>query len=298
MNNNIKTYIIEEHHEAFIIWNHAIINGIISPEGNCLFHVDEHSDMDIGYRQFNNSINNLNSDIKEIVNFTYEDLKINSFIIPSVYRGIFNQVYWIRQVHVKNKIRPIKLYVRSYNQAGYKLVSGKCKNLTSNFNDVDRKEFDYYLITDDRLPFKRKVVLDIDLDYFSCIDFPIEDIKIEITEDEYNLFRSDKYHRLNYITNTKIEPYSENGKYYYVINQFKEKYPSRHYVNEDEITKRINKFINVLKEKNIKPSLIDICRSKHSGYTPSDQVEFIQEQLLKSLSNLYNIEIRDLKELV
>ena len=50
----IKTFIIEEHHEAYIVWNYAIQQGLIPATGNTLFHVVEHSD--VGTPQFNISL--------------------------------------------------------------------------------------------------------------------------------------------------------------------------------------------------------------------------------------------------
>lgn len=43
--NKIPFYIIEEHHEAFLIWHYAIIKGLINKNRNTLLHIDEHSDM-------------------------------------------------------------------------------------------------------------------------------------------------------------------------------------------------------------------------------------------------------------
>ena len=35
-------YIIEEHHEAFWLWNYCIMRGTIKPSHNTLLHVDHH----------------------------------------------------------------------------------------------------------------------------------------------------------------------------------------------------------------------------------------------------------------
>jgi hypothetical protein len=123
----IPTFIIEEHHEAFIVWNYAIQQGWLPATGNCLFHVDEHSDM--GTPRFNESIHSLNGDMVKVKEFTYQELNIASFVIPACYREIFNQVYWIRQKHRKTLHKPVEMFVRSYNQAGKRLLSGKMKHI-------------------------------------------------------------------------------------------------------------------------------------------------------------------------
>ena len=43
-NRNIPLFIVEEHHEAFIAWNHAVQKGWLPNKENCLLHVDAHSD--------------------------------------------------------------------------------------------------------------------------------------------------------------------------------------------------------------------------------------------------------------
>jgi hypothetical protein len=299
----IPVFIIEEHHEAFIVWNYAIQQGWMPVAGNCLFHVDEHSDM--GTPRFNESIHNLNGDIEKIKDFTYRELNIASFIMPACYKEIFNQVYWIRQKHRKTLRKPVEMFVRTYNKGGKRLMSGKMKDVSllkpfdEITNEIDLVRFDYFLRTIDLLPSHRKVVLDIDLDYFSCINSPNEneEIYVEITKEEYNDFVQNKYHRLRYNVG-KVEAKLINNKHYYVINCFDEIYPSKLKVNEEQVVQRINTFISVLKRKDIQPILIDICRSRYSGYTPSDQWKMIEEKLLSSLQGLYNIELSNYQKFI
>jgi hypothetical protein len=93
----IKTFLIEEHHEAFLVWKYAILNNWMPARGNSLLHIDEHSDM--GTPRFNTSIYNLNGDTNVIKNFVYTELNIASFIMPAIYQDIFDKVYWIKQQH-------------------------------------------------------------------------------------------------------------------------------------------------------------------------------------------------------
>jgi len=284
----IKTFIIEEHHEAFIVWNFAIQQGLIPSTGNTLFHVDEHSDM--GTPRFNESIHELNGNLDDIIQFTYKELNIANFIIPSVYIEIINKVYWIRQKHQGNKKKNTKMFVRSYNMEGKRLFSGRLKK----FKDENLQNsilFKYYLRTISQVPSKENVILDIDLDYFSCVGDPnqIKETYIEITKDEYNLYAENKYHRLNYCNLGKIDLVTKEGKFYYVFNYYHELYPVEEHVGAETIKKRISFFIEQLKAKKIKPSIICICRSNHSGYTPKHQVDIIQKELLKELNNIYKI---------
>lgn len=285
----IPTFIIEEHHEAFIVWNYAIQQGLIPPTGNILFHVDEHSDM--GTPRFNTSINDLNGDINTIKYFTYKELNIASFIMPSLYKNLFSHVHWIRQKHQKQEVRHEEMYIRSYNQSGKRLISGKLNTLKEIKTDPDIKRFNYYLRTIKQIPNEKNAVLDIDLDYFSCSGNPneLEEVYVEITKDEYQNFITNKYHRLNYLGIEKIEASKINDNYYYKINDYNEIYPSSLKVDEKEIIKRINDFIIILVNKKISPAIISICRSAYSGYTPKEQVNFIHDNLLIKLSEIFEL---------
>jgi hypothetical protein len=296
MDTPIKTFIIEEHHEAFIVWNYAIQQGLIPPTGNTLFHVDEHSDM--GTPRFNSSIHSLNGDLKEIKDFTYRELKIGGFIIPAIYKKLINKVYWVKQKHRFSKAKSVKMYVRSYNQSGTRLLSGKLAELEDIKSDDDREEFGYFLRTIDQIPSKQNVILDIDLDYFSCSGNPneLEEIYIEISENEFRKFNADNYHRLNYCNLGRVETLEDNNNYYYVFNNYKEIYPSNAKVKNNLIEDRINLFIDTLKAKKIRPEIIDICRSRYSGYTPLDQWEFIEKKLLNGLISIYDIEITNVNQ--
>lgn len=43
--------------------------------------------------------------------------------------------------------------------------------------------------------------------------------------------------------------------------------------------------------------MIDICRSRLSGFTPDDQWEFIERKLIEKFSDTYEIEINNIKDI-
>ena len=293
VSNGIPTFIFEEHHEAFYVWNHAISKGFINSAGNSLYHVDEHSDMRAPL--LNYSLQNLNGDLRQIKKFTYQELTIDSFIVPAIYKDIFNKIYWIKQKHTSNR-KAVRMYVRSFNHEGKKLFAGKVDSIKHTSENLDSKEFELYLIHQDKMPRQDsgQIVLDIDLDYFSCSGNPNqnEPIRVEITEKEFDNFNSNPYHRILFCGFYKVQTERRSGKFYYIFNRYDNVYQSQARVTKSEIVTRIKSFAEQLEKKRITPGLIEICRSRHSGYTPKDQWEFIERQLMKNLRNLYSINVQ------
>jgi hypothetical protein len=94
---------------------------------------------------------------------------------------------------------------------------------------------------------------------------------------------------LNYIGIYNIDAIQQDNKYYYTINRFDEQYPTELRVDNEVVEERIDKFIDCLSAKQITPLVIDICRSRFSGYTPNDQWYFIEDRLLEGLTKLYDL---------
>ncbi|WDF77685.1 UPF0489 family protein [Mucilaginibacter sp. KACC 22773] len=299
----IPVFILEEHNEAFYVWNECVQNGIIPAADNVLYHIDEHGDM--GVPRFNKSINSLNpAERGEVRTFTHEEIGIGSFIMPAMYKGIFNSIYWFKLQH-KTSRHDHLLYVRTYNADGLKLLSGPVTDEIRKASEVDRdlKIFDFHLNNIDEMPEALfSIALDIDLDYFSCSGNPVElyEISIEITKAEYDKFHSSPYHQSKFL-GFKSNVYEADGKYHLILNDYKHTYPDLYpftlKVDRELIIERIGEVINKLKERKVLPKVITICRSRFSGFTPDDQWEFIEDSLLKGLKSLYELEVHLVAEL-
>jgi len=293
----IPTFILEEHNEAFYVWNECVQNGILPAANNVLYHIDEHGDM--GVPRFNKSINSLNgSERGEIRSFTYEEIGIGSFIMPAMYKGFFNNIYWFKLQHKTNK-RDHPMYVRTYNGDGLKLLSGPVTDEIKKASEIDfdLKIFDFHLNTINEMPEQASsVALDIDLDYFSCSGNPVElyEISIEITKAEYEKFHSSPYHQSRFL-GFKSNVYEVDGKYHLILNDYKHTYPDLYpftlKVDHELINARIAEVINTLKARKVIPKVITICRSRFSGFTPDDQWEFIENLLIEGLKSLYELEV-------
>jgi len=290
----IPIYIIEEHHEAFVVWNKAISEKIIPAQNNILFHFDEHTDL--GVPSFNRSIQGLSNNFNSIVNFTFKEMGIASFIVPSIYLGIINQYYWFKYDNENTSNKRSICYVISYNNDGLKLISGKVSDLPKKVEFKNMRIFKRFDNSIYSIPANKRVLLDIDLDFFSCTGFPrlLNEFQIEITKREYECFKKNRYHPIYYSGVSNTFAIKKNGKYYYLINYYRYTYPMYQKKSLDQISERIKVFGQQLKIKNVHPAVITICRSRHSGYTPEDQWMEIEKLLLTELSVVYNVKVENL----
>lgn len=292
MKKKIFTCLIEEHHEAFYVWEYLKGEKIIQPEDNSLIHVDEHSDF--ATPLLGSSIHQLEGmTLAQKLKFTYHELSIANFIVPSVYLGLIKEVIWIKRRHRKLSKYDFKMFVKSYNNKGIKLLSGEQDSL----HDIPKGEivkyYDYRRHTYDQITNRKNVLLDIDLDYFSCTGDPnlLNETKIEITKEEFEKYNLNPYHKINFTHIGRVESEELNGRYFYVINRYPQIYPNPLKTNESQILKNIKLLTSKLQEENIIPQAITICRSRYSGYTPKDQWEFIEKSLLSELKRIYNLKI-------
>jgi UPF0489 domain len=290
----IPLIVMEEHNEAFYVWNWAIQNRYISKVGNLLLHVDEHSDMSSG--RFNIKADTLNGDLYTLRKFTHTELAIDTFVSTGIYKGILNNVAWVKQKHEGSMIgESIGMYVRSYNNMGKRLIIGRTIDSVLHERireETDIKYFGYRRLHIPGIYAEENQILDIDLDFFSCVGNPAKqrELVIEISENEFDSFSENTYHRLNYLF-SRVEVVKEKEKYYYLINGYNEIYPETTYVSNGEVQDRIRIFVGELRSKEVKPRIITLCRSRFSGFTPNDQWELIENELCEKLSELYCVNI-------
>ncbi|MCA1992315.1 MAG: UPF0489 family protein [Coleofasciculus sp. S288] len=290
----IPLFIMEEHHEAFYLWNYAVINGWIKDVNNTLLHVDEHTDLQVPL--LNSSLQSVRSSLEKLHTFTYTELSIADFIIPSVYQGIFDKIYWLRRKH-DAKMDRLKFFVYSHQGNGQLIQLTENSSLAF-FYQKDCKSFRLSSITnhDAISSGESLIVLDIDLDYFSCNDKDGAAAKIEITKEAYEAYTNDFYDELHLNLGGKGQVQKIDDKYYLYFSA--PEIPNKLKVSEEMIVQRIDAFISFLETNAIKPKLIDICRSRLSGYTPRDQWEFIENKLLEKLGQLYDLEIKSIIDIM
>jgi hypothetical protein len=124
----------------------------------------------------------------------------------------------------------------------------------------------------------------------------VKEIYIEITKDEYDSFVRNSYHRVNFIAG-KFEVEKRNGRYYYVINRYNTVYQNSLKVEKETILERIDQVVQKILQSRIQPQIIDICRSRHSGYTPRDQWQFVERNLIAELGKHFDLDIKYIDDL-
>lgn len=281
---DIPLYRMNEHHEAFMIWNDAIDKKYLPQSGNALLHVDQHSDM--SKPVLRTPITELKKSKEEIRSFTYNELGIGAFIYPAVYLGIFDTVYWLLQQDDFSVPKPLQEYVLStYQNQGKIFQINQAKPSAPGSVCFKRRD----LTIEESLKTTQSLVLDIDVDYFSCTTYQNKLIQIEITQKQFEDFNSDKYHllRFEYFCYTK----KVANQYFMIFNQSEDiVIRPKAMVSNNQVVERVNAFSDWLKRNEINPAIIDICRDTYSGYAPDSQRKFIEDNIIAKLEEIYNIQ--------
>ncbi len=278
--NHIPVYRMEEHHEAFYIWNKAIEDGVIPSFGLTLLHVDHHPDFEMG--AYRGGLEPIFGTIEEKKRFTYETLGIADFIAPAIYEGIFNEYVYVHQFYPmlsKKEERVLIFTSQGFLQSLQVSALIRPAVLKENAN---HRFFFYQEGGIGHFSPKQPVVLDIDLDYF-CWDDSLstgEEKIIEITKEAYEDFLSNPLHPYRILPRALVTVVQREGHYYLKCAEVFKPDPIP---SGETIDKRIVRFGEWLKNENIHPALIDICRSCHSGYTPVPVWKQIEERLFEVL---------------
>jgi hypothetical protein len=291
-------YVFDEHNEAYYFWHKARYDGYLDGPVD-LFHVDAHDDMEksdavgssiyfpndspVGYLEYYG-------------NLAQKELDVANFIIPAVLNGLVKNVYFIFPNWRKYKAKRKRYNIASVFGEGklFKHCLKINKNANSRLFQVlpDFKNYNYSIVPIDRLPKARKVILDIDLDYFACSDSNMSSMsfELEVTKEQFlqqEVFLQDK--TLKY-AGLDFRFIKKNDRFYAQIAHQKRKdlsyLPSR-----PEIVAEIDTLITTLKDKKIRPLVVTISRSCISGFCPVDYAKFIETELTPRLLSLLKIDL-------
>jgi hypothetical protein len=289
----IPLVIVEEHHEAFYVWQFAVRRGWIRGEQNTLLHADEHADCWLP--RLRKPIVSL-SELTDIARFVYSELDIGNFIWPAVYHGMFNRVLWLRAQHRRSSgaWREISISAKNADETEFTLSS----HSVYTEGELGRSVQFSPITPNDEFTVTADLVLDIDLDYFCCNDYPKPaDRRIEITRTAYTEFRENPYHFFRLMPGAKITSEERQGRYYLTCYDLQREEPSAS-ARQCEIERRMTAFLSHLARNAVNPSLIVISRSIHSGYTPSEYAHAIEHLLLDQLRDRYQVNLIELDSIL
>jgi hypothetical protein len=285
-------YIVEEHHEAFFVWGYAMLHGQLAPSGNALLHVDEHADLSVP--AFHSPARERKTDLPSLAAFTYHHLGIASFILPAVYQGIFDEICWVHPRVAKG--RATRLIISSFEGDAMNLQMIPAPAQAQEPGG-DGRFFDYRLqAVTEPYTATRPVVLDIDIDFFSS-DERSKSCRLEVTRDEYEKFHRDPYHMLRLMPNKAARASIEDGRYFLEVTSSHPEPVLLPPPTPAQIAERVEVFVAFLKMSAVQPQIIIVCRSRFSGFTPTDQWEFIEQTVLAGLRELYTFEPTHIREI-
>jgi hypothetical protein len=281
---------INEHNEAFYYWHKAKQEKFIKYPLD-LFHIDAHSDMGKA-ETFQDSLYPSSTHpgdfLKYYKNFGQNELHNGNFIIPAVLLGLVKNVYFIYPKWRNFTPRRKRCNVASVFGEGKKIKYDMMVQMDMEAKMLkglpDFKNYTFSMGEIDRIPKNRKVILDIDLDYFACRDSILNHLgyELEITEDQFHRQEEFLGDRTLPFAGLEFSFLQRDGRFFTRIAHKKSKeivyLPSR-----EEISAEIDTLVTTLQARQTRPAVVTIARSNISGYCPQDYTDFIETELTQRL---------------
>ncbi len=284
----VPLYFVEEHNEAYSVWFSAIENKII-PKHSTLIHIDHHDDMEQGGYDYDFS--NPVTTKKQADYLVNNVFGIADFIIPALWEQWFSTLVMVKSIFPK-EFKLKKKYVNNSEKTVLSIGNAIPFIHNQYLDDPNSpyRFYDYLEGFNSKISISTPCVLDIDLDYF-CWDNSLKSAPrklLEITEEAYTDFNNNPHHPFKIVPRKILKILNIDDKYYI---EYKENFTQSKIADESKIIKRVENLCNWLKQNDIYPELINICRSRYSGYTPTSMWKITEDILLEHLQKMYNIEI-------
>jgi len=287
----VPHYIFDEHNEAFYHWHKAFHEGLIQ-EPLDLFHIDAHSDMSrprLLRKSLYYPIGGKDTYLQYYADFAKTELDINNFIVPAILNRIIKNVYFIYPPWRKLTPSTKRLNISSAFGEGKLLKYNVTREKGTDPGILhealpDLQHFTYHAMDIERLPGKKKVILDIDLDYFACRDSNPNLIgyEVEITREEFVNKKMNLGNKTLMFSMLESRFKEKDHRYFAEIGHKKVKELS-YMPSFDEIEAEIEKVASVLARQKTIPVIATICRSCDSGFCPEEYYTFVEHLLARRL---------------
>jgi len=286
--------IFDEHNEAFFFWHAAKHAGFINSPLD-LLHVDAHHDMGRN-DQFAKSIYFLDGSEEQDYlgyyrEFAQTELDISNFILPAVLNKLVHNVYFLfpawRNYRAKRRTMNISSVFGEGKVLKFNLKIDNRTNPLALKAYPDLTRFQYFTLPLEKIPGNRKVILDIDMDFFACRDSILNHMsyELEVTKNQFAKKDTMLHDPTLLFSGIAFDFTEKDGRYFVQISPKKGRDFS-HLPSKSNIVTETRGLVSTLAAKNIRPVVITICRSCISGYCPKEYVGFIEKELKAALREL------------